>query len=227
MTLPPLAITSDVEAMFGRALTTAETAYATRLIAIGSALVRRYTRQDISQTLADVITLHGNWDRTLIVPQWPVTNVVSVVVNNVTWTSSQFKWNRLGDLTVFSGSWMPDYRSGSFAGEGSSLIGPAGSSSPGPNPTGPTWQGPSADVVVTYDHGFVTNPDEIANIIAGMVATQMATSPGIIREDIGGYRVFYSKTSDSGGGLLLTDEDKKTLNFYRRRTMSASIIGAV
>jgi hypothetical protein len=227
MALPALALTTDVEAMFGRALTAIELPYATRLIAIGSALVRRYTRQDISQTLADVITLHGNWDRTLVVPQRPVTNVASVTVNGTPWSSSQFKWNRMGDLTVFSGSFMPDYRSGSFAGINSSLIGPAGSSSPGPNPTGPTWQGPSADVAITYDHGFATNPDEIANIIAGMVATQMATSPGVIREDIGGYRIFYSKSSDSGGGLLLTDEDKKTLDFYRKRTMSASIIGAV
>lgn len=217
MTLAPLAWTDDVAAILQRELTATELVYAARLIDMASGMVRRYTRQDITAVTGEVLTLPGNWGQTITLPQRPVTAVTSVVINGATPTYAQ--WKLVGDeLFIGTGSFQPDYGSSLFGGTG--LWGPAGSSA-GPQATGASWQGPQSGIVVTYDHGYATIPDDIVNEVAGMVALQISSPVGVDKEVIGGYQATYAKSPV--GGMSLTDETKSVLNFYRRRAASVSI----
>lgn len=217
MALPALATTDDVAAILNRSLTTAEVPIATRLIELASGTVRRYTRQDLTFTPGDVVTLPGSWGQTLVLPQRPVISVASVVLNGA--TSPYTPWTLIGDeLFLSSGSFQPDYGNSLWGGR--SLWGPAGSTL-GPQATGSTWQGPQGTVTVTYDHGYVEIPDDIVNEVAGMAALQMSSPVGIDEERMGGYLAKYAQSPV--GGMALADETKKILNYYRRRATSVSI----
>ena len=81
--------------------------------------------------------------------------------------------------------------------------------------------GPTAVIVVTYDHGYATIPSDIVNMVAGMIALQISAGVGITMEQVGGYKAAYQRSD--GGGLSLTDENKKDLRVYRRTAISSSI----
>lgn len=219
MTLPPLALPSDVAPMLGRDLTAAELGYATSLIAMGTALVRSYTRQQISAVAGDVITLAGNWGQSIVLPQRPVTAITSITVNGSTLNPASYKWDRHGNVYQLTGSALPD-SSGTLTGAVSQLWGPAGSSFTS-YAGGPSWSGPMATIVVTYDHGYAVTPLEVTNEIVGMVALRMATGVGVDKETIGTYSVSYVRTAT--GGLSLSDASKKVLDQFRKRAATVSI----
>ena len=220
MPLAPLAVTDDVSALLGRSLAPDELTGVLRLLTMASGVVRRYTRQLLTFVANDTATLPGSWGASVSLPQRPVTAVHSVTVNGRTLEPGAYQWDRDGELSVSSGSFAPDY--GSAAG-GSALWGPAGSIG---NPTagGPSWSGPSAVITVSYDHGFDEIPQDVVNEVAGMVASQIATPMGILKEDIGGYKVAYQRSA--GGGMTLTADAKSMLNFFRKRTASVSVTSA-
>lgn len=217
MPLTPLATTDDVAAILQRPLTATEITTATRLIALASGMVRRYTRQDLTAATGDVITLAGTWGHTIMLPQRPITAVASVVVNGA--NPAYAPWKLIDDeIVILTGSFQPDYGSSLWGGTG--LWGPAGSYI-GPQATGASWQGPQATVTVTYSHGYAVIPDDIVNEVAGMAALQMSSPVGINSEQIGGYQVAYARSPV--GGMSLTAETKSVLNFYRKRNASVSI----
>lgn len=217
MALPDLCTPDDVAAILQRPLSSLEVTYVSRLITQASAIVRRYTRQTITQVVNDVVTLPGNWGNTLPLPQRPVTSVSSVVINNVTAPSTQ--WT-LTDDTLFlgTGAYQPDF--GVLLWGGNALWGPAGSNT-GPQATGATWQGPQAQIAVTYTHGFDEVPGDIVNVVAGLVALAVASPVGVNMEQIGSYKAQYTRSE--GGAMSLQDGDKVALAVYRKRAVSSSI----
>ena len=217
MSLSNFATTDDVAALLQRDLTTAELAWANRLLAQASDMVRRYTRQTLNYVANDTVTLPGNWDNTLILPQRPIMAVNSVLINGA--TPSYQVWKVLDDtLYISTGAYQPDF--GVLLWGGNALWGPAGSNS-GPQATGATWQGPQATITINYNHGFATIPGDIVNVTAGLVAMAIASPVGVNEEKVGGYQVKYSRSET--GAMRLTDSDKEVLNFYRKRAMSTSI----
>jgi hypothetical protein len=61
------------------------------------------------------------------------------------------------------------------------------------------------------------------NEVAGMVAMQLNTDVGVQSEQIGTYKVVYDRAQS--GAMVLSDQAKQVLNFYRKRAMSSSIAG--
>lgn len=215
--LPALATVDDVAAILNRPLSITEVSTATRLLEIASGMVRRYTRQDLTFALGDMVTIPGNWGQSIILPQRPVVNVSSVTINGA--TPPFAAWKLIDDeLFIGTGSFQPDYGTALWGGTG--LWGPAGSFQ-GPQATGATWQGPQVSVAVVYDHGYDPIPDDIVNEVAGMAALQMSSPVGIDEERVGGYLAKYAQSPV--GGLALASETKAVLNFYRRRYASVSI----
>jgi hypothetical protein len=215
MTLPNLATTDDVAAILGRSLTAAETTNATRLLAMASGLVRRYTRQTLSLVTNDSVVLPGNWEHVLTLPQRPVQSVTSVTFSNGIAPTTQYKLIN-DSLFLGTGAYMPDY-AGSIWG-GPALWGPAGSNN-APQATGSSWQGPQTQITVVYTHGYTDIPQDIVNEVAGMVAMQVNTDVGVQSEQIGGYKVVYDRAQS--GAMVLSDEAKSVLNFYRVRAISS------
>ena len=152
-------------------------------------------------------------------PQRPVTAITSITVNGAVLPAASYKWDRYGNVYQLSGSSLPD-SSGTVSGPGSQLWGPAGSSST-TYAGGPSWSGPMATVIVTYDHGYAVTPPEITNELIGMVALQLSTSMGVDKETIGTYSVSYVRTPSAG--LSLTDSSKKVLDQFRKRAASVSV----
>lgn len=217
MTLPALATLDDVAAIIGRPLSTLEQTNGTRLLTMASGMVRRYTRQTITQVVDDALTISGNWSSTVELPERPVTRISSVTVNGGVVPNTS--WKLVNNSLFFSsGSYQPDY--GATLWGGPALWGPAGSVI-GPQATGTSASGPSAVFVVVCDHGYAEIPQDIVNEVAGMVALQLSTSVGVNSEQIGGYKASYLR--GEGGGMALTDETKAVLNFYRKRSASVSI----
>lgn len=217
MSLPDLATLDDVAAFLQRELTPLEITNGARLITMASGLVRRYTRQNITQVVDDVVTMPGNWSNVLDLPQRPVTAVSSVTMNGATMPSTQ--WRLVDDrLFVGTGSWQTDY--GTMLWGGPALYGPAGSVN-GPQATGASWQGPQARVQVTYTHGFAEVPADVTNVVAGMVALAIASPVGVNSEQVGGYKVAYTRSE--GGSMAIQPADKEILNFYRKRAVSSEI----
>ena len=217
MSLGPLATTDDVAAIVGRPLTATEITTATRLLTLASGMVRRYCRQTLTAVVGDVVTLPGVWGHSVMLPERPVTAITAVVIDGANPTYNA--WTLVQDeLFIGTGSFQPDYGSSLWGGSG--LWGPSGSFV-GPQATGASWQGPQAQIAVTYDHGYATIPDDIINEVAGMVALQMASPVGIDSEMVGGYKVAYARSPV--GGMSLTAETKSALNFYRKRYASVTI----
>jgi hypothetical protein len=216
MSLSPLATLDDVAAFLQRDLTSQEITYGTRLLSMASDVVRRYCRQNITSS-TDTIVLPGNWDNVLTLPQRPVTNVSSVLINGV---SPVYQVYRTVDDGLFlgTGAYQPDF--GVLLWSGNALWGPAGSNT-GPQATGATWQGPQSQITVTYTHGYDEVPADIVNVTAGMVALAIASPVGVGMERIGGYQVQYSR--GEGGAMTLQPGDKEVLNYYRKRATSTSI----
>lgn len=215
MTASQLATIADVQAIIGRDLTDAQVTAATRLLDMASGMVRRYTRQTVTKVVDDVVTLPGNWGNTLELPERPVRSVSSVVMNGATMPNTQWKLVE-GNLFLGTGAFLPDY--GSTIWGGSALWGPAGSNQ-GPQAIGNTWQGPTAQITVTYTHGFDEVPADIVNEVAGMVALQLNAEVGISMEQIGQYKVQYAR--QGAGGMALSDETKAVLNYYRKRATAS------
>ena len=212
-----LAIQADVEATLGRTLTAAQATACTRLLDMASGLVRNYTRQTLTKVVNDTVTLPGNWGNTLALPQRPVASVASVTMNGATMPNTQWKLID-NELFLGTGAFMPDY--GSTIWGGSALWGPAGSNQ-GPQAIGNTWQGPTAQITVTYTHGHDEVPLDIVNVVAGMVALQLNAEVGIQSEMIGHYKVGYARNGN--GGMTISDEDKKILNRYRKVATASSV----
>ena len=217
-TLPDLATLEDVQAILQRDLTSAEITNGTRLIGMASGLVRRYTRQNITQVVDDVVVLPGNWSNVLQLPERPVTSVSSVTMNGATMPTTAWRLMDSEKLFIGTGSWQTDY--GTMLWGGSALYGPAGSNN-GPQATGASWQGPQAQVTVTYTHGYEQVPADVVNVVAGMVALAIASPVGVNMEKIGGYQVAYSRSE--GGSMVIQPADKEVLNFYRKRAVSSEI----
>lgn len=217
MSLPDLATLDDVSAILQRDLTQQEETYVARLLSQASALVRSWTRQTISQVVDDVVTLPGNWSNVLELPQRPVASVKSVLINGATSPSTSWK---LVDNRLFlsTGPYQPDY--GAMPFQGPMLWGPAGSTY-GPQATGATWQGPSAQVTVTYTHGYSDTPADITNVVAGMVALAVASPVGVNMEKLGGYQVAYTRSE--GGSMAIQEADKAILKKYRVYAVSSDV----
>lgn len=218
MSLSNFATTDDVAAILQRNLTATELVWANRLLSQASDIVRRYTRQTLNYVQNDTITLPGNWDNTLVLPQRPITAVNSLLINGNAPTSYTV-WKKLDDtLYISSGAYQPDF--GVLLWGGNALWGPAGSNS-GPQATGATWQGPQATITINYNHGYQTIPGDIVNVTAGLVAVAVASPVGVEQEKVGGYQVRYTRSE--GGAMALQAGDKEILNYYRKRAISSSI----
>lgn len=78
------------------------------------------------------------------------------------------------------------------------------------------WSGPEADVEIVYTHGYASaDTPPAVKAVCLEVATRVWVNPGNARQE--GYgleQVSYS----SSNGLLLTDEERRTVNDAIRRT---------
>lgn len=211
MTLPPLAVQSDVEARLGRPLNTLEAARIDALLADGSAFIRQYCRKDFENHPGDVVNVKASGG-VIKLPYRPVQAVNSVTAIsgapgipniNVFW----YVFDQIDEITVadpgFSGIInLPEYWYD---------IG---------------WF--SSTFQVNYDHGFTTVPDIAVSVLCTAVISVL-TAPtmaaGVIGETVGNYSYRLQRT---GGGIsaALKDADLSALEDFRGGKYSTIQLGS-
>lgn len=170
------------------------------LIDQATAAIKGWTRQTIDFVADDTVVLAGTWSPDLELPQRPVAKVSAVSVNGVALVPGGWAWNERQLIRIGAGPRAFDS--------------PIGASDQLQTSAGWHWSGPQATVEVSYSHGFVPIPDDIAAVCRAMVMRSLLNPAGVKSESIGGYSVTYADVD--GGGVGLAADDKALLRRYRR-----------
>jgi len=202
--LPSLASPDDIVARLGRNLNQVEMARIDALLRDGSAIIRRYCRQDFSWSVDDVIETHA--DGGIIVLPWkPVASIDEVLALSgvpgipdipVTW----FHFDEVDTITVMNPSQsgiinLPEmWYEETF------------------------WWGGSFRVRGT--HGYVDIPDDVTAVLCTAIISELSTptmSATLASESIGAYSYSMRRTSGAGLRAALEDAGMKTaLKDYRK-----------
>ena len=202
--LPSLATPEDIEARLGRSLTPSEETRTTALLADGSAIIRRYCREDFIWYDADVIKIVG--DGNLIKLPWrPVASVDEVLALSgtagipdiqVTW----FHFDDVDEITVMNPG-------------ASGII-----NLPEEWYEETFWWGGS--FFVAGSHGYLDVPDDVVSVLCTALISELATptmSATLASESIGPYSYSMRRTSGAGLNAALLDAGMKTaLADYRK-----------
>lgn len=197
-----LATVLDVEAVLQREIAADDIPRVTRLIEMASGVVRREAGgQTITAVAGDVTTLAGTYETELWLPQRPVTAVTSITVDGIATVADTYRWTRHGRLyrTSYDRE-IPDWRSWG------------------------AWGTPDAAVVVTYDHGYAEPPDDLALVVAEMVATRISNPESLRSESVEDYSVGHTQPA-TGEPLSfgMTDAHRETIARYAMPITSVPI----
>lgn len=204
--LPSLASPEDIEARLGRSLTPSEETRTTALLADGSAIIRRYCREDFIWYDADVIKIIG--DGNLIKLPWkPIASIDEVLALSgtpgipdipVTW----YHFDDVDEITVMNPS-------------ASGII-----NLPEEWYEETFWWG--GTFRVTGAHGYTETPADVMAVLCTAIISELATptqSATLASESIGAYSYSMRRTSGAGLSAALADAGMKTtLADYRQTT---------
>ena len=195
------ATTEQLRVELGYASFTADqTSKASRRLDAATATIQRFTRQTISQVEDDDVTLVGTWRAALVLPEVPVTEVASVVIDGETLTAdteyvfdeSRTLWRGFIPFSQEQEPWR--YRT----------------------PTESHWGGPETVVTVTYTHGFATIPADIVEITLNLAKRGWDNPTGATRDQIGSWARSW-ETNTASGAASLAREEKALLKDLRRK----------
>jgi hypothetical protein len=205
--LPSLATPDDIVARLGRNLNQVEMARVNALLADGSAIIRRYCREDFVFYPADTVKLvadggiinMGLWE--------PIASIDSVIALSgvegipdipVTW----FNFDHVDKIYITSPAYsgiinIPEYwYEETF------------------------WWGSSFEV--GGSHGYQTTPDDVMAVLCTAIISELSTptmSATLMSESIGAYSYSMRRTSGAGLNAALLDAGMKTaLADYRQTT---------
>lgn len=141
----------------------------------------------------DEIDLTGTWSSVLELPGQPVDSVASVEIDGIEVT----------DYTLVRGS-LHRGETGGWNPYNKSRLG--------------HWGGPAALVQVTYTHGFDEVPWDAKAVCLSMAARSFDNPAGVRSESIDGYSVTFGVGGSGSSLVVLTDDDKRALARYRKRS---------
>ncbi|MGW4505695.1 hypothetical protein ACWENO_13750 [Streptomyces sp. NPDC004436] len=187
MSLPAFATAADLAAATQRSDLSAESA--DLALASASAVIRRWTRQQITLVTDDVVTLRILTEQELVLPQRPVLGVSQVRVNSLVLQD----WVLSGDRLLRTGGWRR-------------------------LPGATTYPDPGL-VEVTYSHGYDEIPDEVRAVCLDLAAMSVTNPGGLRESEraIDDWRqrdVYATETLGSG---VLSAAHREMLAGYRRR----------
>lgn len=205
-TLPGLVTDDDIVARLGRALNPVESARTDAMIQDGSAIIRRFCREDFVWYDADVIKIVG--DGNLIKVPWkPIASIDEVLALSgspgipdiaVTW----FHFDDVDEITVMNP-------------RASGII-----NLPEEWYEETFWYGGSFQI--TGAHGYQQTPDDVVAVLCTAITSELSTptqSATLASESIGAYSYAMRRTSGAGLAAALLDAGMKTvLADYRQMT---------
>jgi hypothetical protein len=204
---------SDLAARLGITLTDVETARATALLDIASGLVQDEAKQTIERVDGEVYTLPGTTDETIRLPQRPVISVSSVTLDGTELVEGS-DWYLDGNIVRRIPATTLVLAGGGLLEEAFSF----------PYGTGFGW--PTQTIAITYSHGYdAANVPQTVKAIVLEAVVRVWVNPGsVARETVGNVATVYDNMRFSPTGLMLTEEEKKTVRrIFGQRVHSITI----
>lgn len=185
------AIYQDLEDRLRVTFSGAEQVQATALIDAATAIIKAHAGQTIEQVAGDTVTLDGNGQSVIALPEVPVTAVASVTVDGEALTFDEdYRWSPNGMLErSWGGFWGRQFAS---------------------------WGDELQSVVVVYTHGYSVIPDDLRVVCVEVAARAWSTPTGAVRsESMGSWSVTYAAGSiDQATGLTLTAGEQSVIARY-------------
>lgn len=177
MALPPFATAAELDAA---TQSTIPAATAELALASASAVIRRWTRQDITRVADDVVTLRVLDECELVLPQRPVVSVAQVRVNSLVLQD----WVLSGDRLLRTGGWRR-------------------------LPGTTTYPDPGL-VEVTYTHGWDEIPDDVRAVCLDLASMTVTNPSGLRSVAIDDYSRTFAAETLGGGTLSAAHKEMLT-----------------
>ncbi|KAB1146826.1 hypothetical protein F7R91_14715 [Streptomyces luteolifulvus] len=177
MALPPFATAAELDAA---TQSTIPAATADLALASASAVIRRWTRQDITRVADDVVTLRVIDECELVLPQRPVVSVAQVRVNSLVLSD----WVLSGDRLLRTGGWRH-------------------------LPGTTTYPDPGL-VEVTYTHGWDEIPGDVRAVCLDLAAMTVTNPSGLRSVAIDDYSRTYATETLGAGTLSTAHKEMLT-----------------
>lgn len=188
----------DLATRLGLALTPEERDRADSLLAIASDLIRDEVKCGQLTLLTETIQLRGTSDESIELPSTPVVSVASVTLDGEPLVEGS-DWYLDGNMIVR----LPVSRAVILDGLADAQAAfPLGTASFG-------W--PEQTLEITYTHGYAEIPGKVRAICMEMVVRAWVNPGSVARETIGDTSTVYDNMRFSPAGLLLTDDEQKSL----------------
>lgn len=203
------ATAADFAARMGETLTDAEEARADTLLTLASTLIQEVVKQKIALIEGDVLTMPGTVEDRIALPERPVVSVDSVMLDEVALTEGS-DWY-LDGATIYRRAVVFNPQLG--------LI-------DGPFLLGSGFGTPLQTLTITYTHGY--DDDEIPGTVKAIcleAVVRCFVNPGAVaRETVGNTSTVYDNMRFSPSGLLLTDDERRTLKrLFGSRSLSVPV----
>jgi hypothetical protein len=180
---------TDLEDRLRVELSAEEQIRAEKLLDAATVTIKAIAKQTIDAVTGDTVTLDGNGQTILALPQFPVTAVTSVTVDGTLLTvATDYRLDAEQGLLyrAYNGTW-------GFPAK--------------------TWGVKPASIVVVYNHGYATVPADLKGVCVEMAARAWSTPSGAERESIGSYSVSYAKGATA---VALLDHERTVVQRYSR-----------
>jgi len=209
-TLPSLATPDDIVARLGRSLNQVETARIDALLSDGSAIIRRYCREDFVFYSSDTIKLKADGGIIKMVMWRPITSIDSVVATSgvagipdiaVTW----YTFDGVDEIALLEPAHSGIINLPEFWYQES------------------FWWGSS--FTIKGSHGYQQTPDDVMAVLCTAIISELSTptmSATLASESIGAYSYSMRRTSGAGLAAALVDAGMKT-TLADYRTMQGTI----
>lgn len=195
----------------GNTFTDAEKTAADALLTLASGLIQDVTGQVIARVTDDVLTMPGTPEDRIVLPEKPVISIASIM---------------LDDAPLVEGSdWYLDgstiFRKAAFYNRDFGILN-------GPYLLGSSFGTPLQTLTITYTHGYAEDdiPATVKAICMEAVVRCFVNPGAVARETVGNTSTVYDNMRFSPSGLVLTDDERRTLKRkFGPRALSVPIQG--
>lgn len=203
------ATADDLAARLGIVLTGAEGTRATTLLALASELIQDVVKQKISLVEDDVLSMPGTVEDRIALPERPVVSVDSVMLDDVALTEGS--------------DW---YLDGATIYRRALVFNPTIGVLDGPFLLGSGFGTPLQTLAITYTHGYADDdvPGTVKAVCLEAVVRCFVNPGAVARETVGNTSTVYDNMRFSPSGLLITDDERRTLKrLFGARSLSVPV----
>lgn len=209
--LVTFATAADLATRLGISLTSDEQSRATALLALASGLIQDVVGQTIALVTDDTLSMPGTPEDRIELPQKPVVSVTSVSLDEVALTEGS-DWY-LDGSTIF--------RRAAFFSRDFGIL-------DGPYLLGSAFGTPLQTLTIVYTHGYTAAeiPATVKSICLEAVVRCFVNPGAVARKTVGNTSTVYDNMRFSPSGLILTDDERRTLKRrFGARALSVPIHG--